>query len=379
MNAQLQAANSFLPPILDHPQMANHRYTKRCRGRCPSAPPNTADLQLKAQHYFINGLAANTRITYNAGQQRFQTFCQAIKACILPASETTLSLFITYLATEKISHKTIKVNLSAIRHMHVAAGMCSQFSRQLTPRLQLTLKGIQRSQAISHSPRLRLPITLQLLQKIHAQLSKQPHHYNNILTWAACCLAFFGFLRVSEFTTPSDTQYDEDCHLSINDISLDSRDNPQLVKVTLKQSKTDPFRKGVDLYLGKTGATICPVRGLLPYLALHGHHRGPLFILEDGRYLTRQRLCSILHSLLTTLQIETQKYNTHSFRVGAATTARQANIPDPLIQLMGRWKSSAYLTYIKTSPADLAKLSKRLITNDRDPDTTEPTQAQPSY
>ena len=121
---------------IDHPQMVNHRYTKRVnhcytkryRGRCLSAPPNTADLQLKAQHYFINGLVANTRITYNAGQQHFQTFCQAIKAHILPASETTLSLFITYLAAKKISHKTIKVCLSAIRHMHVAAGMCSQFS-----------------------------------------------------------------------------------------------------------------------------------------------------------------------------------------------------------------------------------------------------------
>ena len=247
--------------------------------------------------------------------------------------------------------------------MHVSAGMFSEFALHLTPRLQLTLKGIQCSQALSHPPRLHLPITLQLLQNIYTQLSQQPQSYNNILTWAACYLAFFGFLRVSEFTTPSDTQYDKDCHLSIDDISIDCRDNPQLMKVTLKQSKTDPFRVGVDLYLGATGATICPVRGLLPYLALRGHHKGPLFILEDGKYLTRQRLCTLLDSLLIKLRINTQNYNTHSFRIGAATTARQANIPDPLIQLMGRWKSNAYLTYIKTPPTKLAKLSKCLITN----------------
>ena len=123
--------------------------------------------------------------------------------------------------------------------MHVSAGMFSEFCQQLTPRLQLTLKGIQRSQAVSHSPKPWLPITLQLLQNIYTYLSQQPHRYNNILMWAACCLAFFGFLRVSEFTTPSDTHYDKDCHVSIDDISIDSRDNPQLLKVTLKQSKID--------------------------------------------------------------------------------------------------------------------------------------------
>ena len=154
--------------------------------------------------------------------------------------------------------------------------------------------------------------------------------------WTACCLAFFGFLRVSEFTTPSDTHYHKECHLSIDDISIDSRDNPQLLKVILKQSKTDPFRVGVDLYLGATGGTICPVKGLLPYLAVRGQYKGPLFILEYGKHLTRQHLCTLLNGLLTELHIDTRKYNTHSFHIGAATTARQANIPDPLIQLMGR-------------------------------------------
>ena len=80
---------------------------------------------------------------------------------------------------------------------------------------------------------------------------------------------------MSEVTTPSDTQYDMDCHLSIGEICIDSRDNPQLLKVTLKQSKTDPFCVGVDLYLRATGGTICPVKALLPYLAVCGHYKGP--------------------------------------------------------------------------------------------------------
>ena len=130
---------------------------------------------------------------------------------------------------------------------------------------------------------------------------------------AACCLAFL-WISTSKLVhhhhhPPSDTQYDKDCHLSIDGNSIDNRDNQQLLKVTIKQAKTDPFRVGEDLYLKATGTTICPVKGLLPYLTLCDHHEGPLFILEAGKYLTCQCLCSLLDGLPTKLQIDTGKYN----------------------------------------------------------------------
>ena len=245
--------------------------------------------------------------------------------------------------------------------MHVSAGLFSFFDKQLTPRLQLTLKGIQKKQGITKPPRIRLPITLQIMGSLKTLLAKQPGSYFNIMIWAACCLAFFGFLRVGEFTVPADNQYDESCHLSFSSISIDSRVNPQQLKVMIKQSKTDPFRKGVSIFLGATGKNLCPVRGILPYLAIRGNHSGPLFIFEDGRSLTRQRFGSALNGLLNQLQMDTQCYNTHSFRIGAATTARQANIPDTIIKMLGRWKSDAYQSYIKTPPQELSKLSKYLV------------------
>ena len=244
--------------------------------------------------------------------------------------------------------------------MHISAGLHNFFNTQLTPRLQLTIKGIQKSQASAQPSRVRLPITLKIMGDIKALLSKQPHSYTSIMIWAACCLAFFGFLRVSEFTIPANDQYDESCHLSFNSISVDNRSNPQQLRISIKQSKTDPFRKGVDIFLGTTGNSVCPVKGILPYLAIRGDHKGPLFILEDGRYLTRQHFSSALEGLLKQLHINTHCYNTHSFRIGAATTARQANVPDPLIKMMGRWKSDAYLSYIRTPPQELAKVSKYL-------------------
>ena len=102
------------------------------------------------------------------------------------------------------------------------------------------------------------------------------------MMWAACCLAFFGFLRSSEFTVPSQATYDNEVHFSPKDIAVDNKTNPQLLKVTIKQSKTDPFRQGVTLFLGKTDSPICPVKGILPFLVVRGHQPGQLFILQDG-------------------------------------------------------------------------------------------------
>jgi len=47
---------------------------------------------------------------------------------------------------------------------------------------------------------------------------------------------------------------------------VDNCDHPKLLKVTIKQSKADPYRKGVDLYLGATDGRLCPVKALLSYL-----------------------------------------------------------------------------------------------------------------
>ena len=75
------------------------------------------------------------------------------------------------------------------------------------------------------------------------------------------CLLFslFRFLRVSEFIVPAQNQYDHTTHLSILDLSIDDKDSPQLLRVRIKQSKTDPFRQGVDIYLGRTDEAICPI------------------------------------------------------------------------------------------------------------------------
>ena len=328
-----------------------------------SSTPDQGQLRISACQFFEAGLASNTRTTYAAGIRRYTNFCRATKLRTLPASESTLILFVTHLATSNISQATIKVYLSAVRHVHVLQGLHNVFSQQLTPRLQIILKGIKKNQAISHPPRVRLPITIHILKQIRGILSRKKSSYSEVMLWATCCLAFFGFLRVSEFTIPGVASYDPTCHLSMKDVAVDSRDNPRLIQVAIKQSKTDPFRRGVNIYLGATDRAICPVKAMSAYLALRGGQAGPLFITQEGKGLTRLAFSSALDSLLSKLKLNRKHYNTHSFRIGAATSATQARIPDSQIKMLGRWQSDAYQRYVKTPPTELAKLSKKLVEN----------------
>ena len=43
-------------------------------------------------------------------------------------------------------------------------------------------------------------------------------------------------------------------------------------------------------------------------------------------------------------------FSSHSFRIGAATSAAAVGLPDHLIQTLGRWTGQAYRRYTRTAP-----------------------------
>ena len=98
---------------------------------------------------------------------------------------------------------------------------------------------------------------------------------------------FFGFLRAGEFKTPSENAYDPQVHLSLSDLALDSHTAPTTISLRIKQSKTDPFRVGVNIFLGATRSDVCPVQAKIQYLAVRPSEPGPLFITGAEAPLTR--------------------------------------------------------------------------------------------
>ena len=129
----------------------------------------------------------------------------------------------------------------------------------------------------------------------------------------------FRFSKAGEFTV--DGRFDPSAHLSCQDIRIDSHIHPSAIRLLIKKSKTDQYSSGAYIFQARTNTDLCPVTAILNYLAIHPATLGPMFIFEDGAYLSRQKLVQSFNRSLAATGIDPQFYKGHSFRKGAATTA----------------------------------------------------------
>ena len=144
--------------------------------------------------------------------------------------------------------------------------------------LWYVLKGIKSDQP-KRMPAGRswLPITPDILQRIWKVWNRDPGNPDLIMLWAACTTCFFGFLRSGQIVVPSAKEFKPGVHLSFGDVTLDNPEDPQVVQINMKASKTDPFQKGITVFLGKTKSVLCPVAAMAVYLASRKGDPGPFF------------------------------------------------------------------------------------------------------
>ena len=310
--------------------------------------------------YYSAALATSTHSTYRTAEKRYVNFCKDFALNPFPTTEHILCYYVTCLAQQNLSHATIKTYLSGVRQAQITMGFHEPHTESM-PRLQRVIKGIRALQGkAGRTPRQRLPITPAILWQLKKVWEGEGINWNTGMLWAACTVAFFAFCRSGEITIPSEAGYDPSAHLSYGDISVDNCKHPSIIFMRLKRSKTDQFRQGVSISIGATNDDLCPVAALLSFLAIRGPGEGPLFKRRDGVGLTRQKFVEAVRAALRRANLPAEKFAGHSFRIGAATTAAVGGLEDSLIQTLGRWKSSAYLVYIKLDPQQLAAVSKVL-------------------
>ena len=106
--------------------------------------------------------------------------------------------------------------------------------------------------------------------------------------------------------------YHLDVRVSISDVMFDHASSPSAILITIKASKTDPFRKGITLALGRTYCPLCPVAAMAVCLQ-RGTGSGPPFRFKDGEPLTCKKSVDQVKKGLTAARVDQNKYNRHSF------------------------------------------------------------------
>ena len=215
-----------------------------------------------------------------------------------------------------MSLKKVRSYLSPIRHLQITNGLPDPALSSFT-HLTYAMKGLRRVQPTARR-QPRLPVTPEILYRIHSACSLDLPDYDKTMLWAAFCMGFFGFMRSGEFTCPSMDAFIPEM-LTQQDIAVDSHVSPTRLSVHLKCSKAGPFGTGTTLHLGATGDVLCPVSATLGYLAIRPSLTGPLLLFQDNSPLSRTKLVQFLRHALTAAGIDDSNFNGHSFRIGAAT------------------------------------------------------------
>ena len=190
---------------------------------------------------------------------------------------------------------------------------------------------------------IRSPITLDMLSNILRALKSLC--YSEYECWLFSCsylLAFFCWLRVSELAAPNKENTDR--VLNLQDIKLTESD----LHVTVRFSKTDQYGRGTTLHVSKSSRT----SPLFTLLSLYLKHRpsvgsGQLLCHFNGTPLTVYQFTAMLKKALQFLNIDTNTFKFHSFRIGAASLAYMDGYSEIEIKNMGRWHSNCFVNYIR--------------------------------
>ncbi len=92
-------------------------------------------------------------------------------------------------------------------------------------------------------PRIRLPITAQVMTRLHEVLegSSNPE---KVVLWAIAATAFFGFFRLGELLPVTAGAFNPATSLAWGDVAVDDHTAPRMVQIHLKKSKCNQFGTG---------------------------------------------------------------------------------------------------------------------------------------
>ena len=294
------------------------------------------------QSILSSALAESTRRSYARVWRLLTDFAnqnQLTKQCIPPLSSSFVFLFLTSQAARGIAGKSLLTYTSAISYVHKLRNLPDPTNSLAIRKLLIGAK------RCNPSLDMRLPITSNILHKLVSALSfiTQSNYEAKVFTvlYLTC---FYGFFRVGELLPKSQGRANQ--VLQFKDLRLWGTAG-QLEKISLVIKHAKNLEPGMaETVILHKRTDLCPVRAMQQYLAVRGDAPGPVFSLPGGSPLLRSKFDKTLHLTVKTCGLQ-GRYLGHSFRIGEATEAAAKGMSDSKIRQLGRWRSNAFLTYIR--------------------------------
>ena len=212
--------------------------------------------------------------------------------------------------------------------------------------IKLALRGYSK---MNPSRDTQLLISLPTLENItlaceHTKSSQ----YSRKLIQAMYAVALFAALIVGEITYRGNQPGQN--IISISQIAfMKTREGTiTALKLTLRNYKHSDSSSPVDIFIYQE-RPVCQVYVLSECINIWGHFPGPLFCWPDAYPISQSFYVTALKEDLQFCDLDISHHKTHSFRIGAASWAAAKGMSDTQMRDFGRWKSNAFLRYVRTS------------------------------
>ena len=177
---------------------------------------------------------------------------------------------------------------------------------------------------------------------IYYQLSTQ---HDDLLFVMGFLTGFFALMHLGELSFPNDRSL-WDWHKVTWRDSVELNDD--FYGFWLPHHKADPYFKGNQVIIHKEQFRHNPLYHFMRYLESWDHLfpiSSPLWITESGSMPTQSFYISRFHLFFDS------SIGGQLMRASGATSLVEHSIPPSIIQPLGRWSSTAFLIYIRKSPA----------------------------
>eukprot|EP01034_Spumella_vulgaris_P035560 gene35560-43847_t len=302
----------------------------------------------------------------------------------------TFCAFTAYLHSHKsLRAQTVVATPSAVRHAF-RSHLCD-----LTPFDDPHLKAVRHATNLVDKKNglgkvnRKLPFTLDMVQYLlsWSDISRLHNHMCTV----AVQLAYFGLYRSSEIVHDALKEEHHEEHalrtsdvvffvgsarkiVNYSDIGSVEFTSINSMRLTLRSAKNDQSRRGKKTFFSAQDFgpnTINMVRVMYNWaVRSQVQHGGILMSHWDPSkgvlsHLTYDNLSNTIKSVAQRMGFNKSRYAAHSPRIGGASTLRACKVPDPTIQMMGKWDSpDTPKTYEEDNVREFIECQKILATSE---------------